>query len=138
MDVSSSPLIGVRDVPATSDWYQELLGCRSDMERGHPHRQEFDRVVDSNGKVLISFHSWAAEPETPMDVHLANPDAAPRGHGVILGFVLDDFEQAVARARGLGAELIGDVAVYPDRSRSLLVRATNGYVLSLGSRPPKP
>jgi catechol 2,3-dioxygenase-like lactoylglutathione lyase family enzyme len=134
--VLSSPLIGVRDVPASSDWYQRLLGCESDMERGHPHRQEFDRITDANGKVLISFHSWDSNPETPMDSYLSDPDAAPNGRGVIVGFVVDDFEKAVERARELGASFIGDITVYPDRSSGLMLRDPDGYAVSLGSGRP--
>jgi hypothetical protein len=72
-----------------------------------------------------------------MDIHLTEPDKSPRGHGVILGFVLYDFDQAVERAQRLGAELIGGVAIYPDRSRAQLVRDADGYVVQLSSGPPK-
>jgi hypothetical protein len=138
MNTYSSPLIAVHDVPATSGWYQRVLGCNSDMEQGHPHRQDYDRIVDANGKILISFHSWAGdEADTPVDIYLASQKAsqpdAPRGHGVIVSFVLEDLDQAVARARSLGAELVGEMAEYPDRSRSQLVRDPEGYMLSLSS-----
>jgi catechol 2,3-dioxygenase-like lactoylglutathione lyase family enzyme len=140
MTTYSSPMIAVHDVPATSAWYQGVLGCHSDMQQGHPHRQDYDRLVDANGKILISFHSWAGdEADTPVDLYLASQNAnlhdAPRGHGVIVSFVLQDLDQAVARARNLGAELVGEMAVYPDRSRSQLVRDPDGYMISLGSGP---
>jgi catechol 2,3-dioxygenase-like lactoylglutathione lyase family enzyme len=131
--VHTSPLIAVREVPASSDWYQHILGLASDMERGHPHRQEYDRIVDDAGQVIISFHSWGAQPDTPMDQLLVDSEGTPRGHGVILSFVLDDVEAAVERAKSVGASLIGDVFEYPDRSRGVLVRDPDGYIFQLSS-----
>jgi len=131
--VQSVPLIAVRDVPASSAWYQRLFGCSSDMEAGHPHRQEFDRIVDGAGQVLIGFHAWNAEPETPMDRHFANPDDGQSGHGVVLGFTVEDLDQVLERARVMGAEFVGETATYPDRSRGQLVRDPDGYMIQLSS-----
>ncbi len=137
MAIQAAPMFAVKDVPATSNWYQRLLACQSDMEQGHPHRREYDRIVDAVGKLLISFHSWSGDDAgTPVDVYLAWLDAAPLGQGVIVSFTLDDLEAAVNRARDLGAEFIGELASYPDRSRAQLLRDPDGYIVNLSSGPP--
>jgi len=46
------PLICVRDVEASSRWYQRLVGC----ERGHGGR-EYERLV-SNGRLILQLHRW--------------------------------------------------------------------------------
>ena len=41
------PLIAVRDVEASSRWYQRLLGCRSG--HGGP---EYEKLVDPGGRMI--------------------------------------------------------------------------------------
>jgi hypothetical protein len=83
------PLICVRDVEASSRWYQRLLGCRS----AHGGR-EYERLVSRDG-LILQLHSWEIDHEHgPM----GDPAREPYGNGVLLWFELDDFESAVARA----------------------------------------
>ena len=131
MRVTVSPLLAVQDVPASSAWYQELLGCTSDMEQGHPHRQEYDRVVDEEGRVLIGLHSWDDPTGTPVDRLFSGQSKLTPGRGVVMTFTVDDFEQAVGRALQMKAQLVGAVADYPDRSRSVLVQDPDGYHIAL-------
>jgi hypothetical protein len=49
------PLICVRDVEASSRWYQRLLGCESD--HGGP---QYERLV-SNGHLILQLHAWDIE-----------------------------------------------------------------------------
>jgi hypothetical protein len=48
------PIIGVRDVQASSQWYQSILGCAN----SHPSTT-FDQIVDTDGTVLVCLHHWA-------------------------------------------------------------------------------
>ncbi len=90
------PLICVRDVEASSRWYQRLLGVQSD--HGGPH---YERLV-SNGKLVLQLHSWE-------DKHhhgqIGDP-ALAHGNGVLLWFELDDFDAAAVRAVELKAEIV--------------------------------
>jgi Glyoxalase/Bleomycin resistance protein/Dioxygenase superfamily len=90
------PLICVRDVEASSRWYQCLLGCQS--AHGGP---EYERLV-SNGQLILQLHRWdVANDHGPIgDQNLAH------GNGVLLWFELDDFDAAVARAEEMQIELI--------------------------------
>ncbi len=90
------PLICVRDVEASSRWYQQLLNCQSD--HGGPN---YERLV-ARGKLVLQLHKWEVE-----DHHgrIGDPDIPP-GNGVLLWFEIDDFELAAARAAALGADVI--------------------------------
>ena len=90
------PLICVRDVEASSAWYQRLLGCRSD--HGGPH---YERLV-SDGRLVLQLHRWDVE-------HHHGPIGdreLPPGNGVLLWFEVGDFDAAVARATDLQAEIV--------------------------------
>jgi len=90
------PLICVRDVEASSRWYQRLLGCQSG--HGGP---EYERLV-SEGRLILQLHAWDVE-------HHHGPignSKLAHGNGVLLWFELDDFDAAVARAEHLQAQII--------------------------------
>lgn len=53
---------------------------------------------------------------------------------VLLGFQMDDFDAAVARARDLKAEILEEPHVNPNaRHRECWLRDQNGYVVVLAS-----
>jgi catechol 2,3-dioxygenase-like lactoylglutathione lyase family enzyme len=131
--VRLTPFIAVRDVPAASDWYQQLLGCSSDMDPTHPHRREYDRIL-SDGDIVLQLHSWDEE-EHEFLPSLAGPDSARHGHGVVLEFVVSDYVEAVERARSLSPELLGEDA-FPDGTRAFSLRDLDGYLVVLAGPPP--
>lgn len=125
--VQAQPLIAVRNVRTSSRWYAELLGADSLAE--HSHRDVYDRISCS-GQLLFQLHAWDEENHP----NLVNADAAPRGHGVLLWFQVDDFDSAVERARGLGAEIIEEPHINPGpRHREIWLRDADGYVVVLAS-----
>jgi predicted enzyme related to lactoylglutathione lyase len=90
-------LIAVRDVEASSRWYQELLG----LESGHggPH---YERLL-SGGTLVLQLHN----PETEHDHGRIGDPAAPLGNGVLLWFgEVADFDAAAERARRLAAPIV--------------------------------
>jgi catechol 2,3-dioxygenase-like lactoylglutathione lyase family enzyme len=91
------PLICVRDVEASSRWYQRLLGCQSD--HGGPN---YERLV-RDGKLVMQLHNWDVEHHHG---RIGDPQIEPHGNGVLLWFEIDDFDAAVARAEELKAEVI--------------------------------
>jgi catechol 2,3-dioxygenase-like lactoylglutathione lyase family enzyme len=94
----AQPLIAVSDVEASSRWYQRLLGCFSD----HGGR-EYERLVRSDRTLVMQLHSFDAEHHHGI---FADPNLRPLGNGVLLWFEVDDFDDAVARAELLGAEIV--------------------------------
>jgi catechol 2,3-dioxygenase-like lactoylglutathione lyase family enzyme len=91
------PLIAVRDVEASSLWYQRLLGCRSD--HGGP---EYERLTHG-GVLVLQLHRWEVEHHHGP---IGDPRSKPYGNGVLLWFEVDDFDAALARAEELKAEIV--------------------------------
>jgi catechol 2,3-dioxygenase-like lactoylglutathione lyase family enzyme len=125
--VEAQTLIAVRDVRASSRWYAHLLGA--DSLPDHSHRDVYDRISCS-GRLLLQLHAWDEEDHP----NLVDAHAAPPAHGVVLWFQVDDFDAAVARARGLGAEIIEGPFVNPaPQHREIWLRDADGYVVVLAS-----
>jgi catechol 2,3-dioxygenase-like lactoylglutathione lyase family enzyme len=91
------PLICVRDVEASSRWYQRLLGCQS----AHGGR-EYERLV-SRGRLVLQLHRWDVEHHHGA---IGNPNLKPYGNGVLSWFEIEDFDAAVARAREMNVEVV--------------------------------
>lgn len=91
------PLICVRDVEASSRWYQQLLQCQS--AHGGPN---YERLVAS-GRLVLQLHRWE---ESHHHGRIGDPNDQPPGNGLLLWFEIDDFDAAVARAEAMGAEAI--------------------------------
>jgi catechol 2,3-dioxygenase-like lactoylglutathione lyase family enzyme len=91
------PLLAASDVEASSRWYQQLLGCRSD--HGGP---EYERLV-IGGRLILQLHSFE------VDHHhgpFGDKHDKPYGNGVLLWFEVDDFDAALARAISMGADIV--------------------------------
>jgi hypothetical protein len=86
-------IIGVVDVPVSFTWYQALFG----QTPTRPTHDYFAQILDSDGTVLLCLHEWGAH-EHPS---LMSPDRGTAGNGLLLFFRVDDFDQALQRARSL-------------------------------------
>ncbi len=95
------PIIAVADVIRSSAWYVELLAARNN----HPNGTVFDQILDEDDTILLCLHSWG--PSGPNGDHehpsLSHPEEGNIGKGLLLWFVIDDFDAAWERAQGLGA-----------------------------------
>lgn len=97
MPMRPQPLICVDDVEASSRWYQRLLNLRSG--HGGPNYER----LDASGGLVLQLHRWDEEHHHGP---IGNPDDKSRGNGVLLWFEVDDFDDAVARASAMGAEVV--------------------------------
>ena len=117
-------MIAVRDVEASSSWYQELLGVRS----GHGG-MEFDRLVGPDGVVLL-LHHWGAQEHPSM----GEIKAGPIGHGLVIHFRVASIEAYFDRALKLSAEVLHEPWDNPQsRQREFTIRDPDGYVLTVCS-----
>jgi GNAT superfamily N-acetyltransferase len=71
----------VRDVEASSRWYQHLLGCQN--AHGGPG---YERLI-SHGRLILQLHRWDVEHHHG---RIGDPNITPYGNGVLLWFELDD------------------------------------------------
>lgn len=122
-----APLICVRDVPASSRWYQRLLGVCSGHGGG-----EYERLNDAGGRLVLQLHRWdVGHDHGP----LGNP-AAPPGNGVLLWFELVDFDAAAARAEAMNAEVVRARRRSENGNWEFWLRDPDGYALVLSSPLP--
>lgn len=115
-------MVVVRDVPASSRFYQRVLAAES----GHGG-DEYEQIV-SNGEILVQLHAVDVE-----DHHgrLADPDQ-PFGNGVLLWFEVADFEATLEQVRATGAPVVHDVHTNPNaRQQEIWVRDPDGYLVVL-------
>lgn len=91
------PLIAVRDVEASSRWYQRLLGCRSDHGGS-----EYERLT-ADGVLILQLHRWEVEHH---HVPIGDPYVRPYGNRVLLWFEIDDFDAALARPMEMNVEIV--------------------------------
>ena len=125
------PLICTHDVEATSRWYQQLLGCRSD----HGGR-EYERLVRADGSLVLQLHHWDVAHHHGT---IGDPSRHPYGNGVLLWFEVEDFEGALARAMSMQAEVVLPRHRNPPDGDGgpnhweLWLRDPNGYLVVLAS-----
>jgi catechol 2,3-dioxygenase-like lactoylglutathione lyase family enzyme len=98
-----------------------LTGVRADIT--------MMRTPDGHGRVeLTRFH-------TPPAVR-AGPESAPANTLGIrrIMFTVEDIDDVVARLRGHGAELVGEIAQYEDLYRLCFVRGPEGIIIGLAEQ----
>jgi catechol 2,3-dioxygenase-like lactoylglutathione lyase family enzyme len=119
-------IIGVSDVASSLKWYQRLFG----QAETRPAHEDFGQLVDSDGTVLLCLHEWAVE-EHPT---LMSPDRGTPGNGLLLFFLVDDFELALQRARVLTDRLEEEPHVNPNtRAPEFSLRDLDGYYVTISA-----
>lgn len=91
------PLIAVRDVRASSEWYQRLLGCR-----GNHGGSEYEQLV-FGGQLILQLHSFEAAHHHG---RFGDSEDRPYGNGVLLWFEVDDFDGVMRRASEMGVLVV--------------------------------
>ncbi len=113
-------IIGVADVPRSFAWYQSLFG-QAATEPAHDY---FGQILDVDRTVLLCLHRWSDHGHPS----LASPDRAEPGNGLLLFFRVDDFVQALDRARRLVMALEEEPNVNPNTgTREFALRDPDGY-----------
>ncbi len=126
----SVPLIAVRNVLASSKWYAKILGLDllSKTEED-THGNVYNRLL-CGGEVMLQLHSWDDETHP----NLMHADKAPVGHGVLLWFVVDDFDNVARRVNNSDAEIVEGVHVNPGpKNREIWFRDPDGYLIVIAS-----
>ena len=120
-------MLVVRDVPASSRFYQRVLAAES----GHGG-DEYEQIV-GDGEILLQLHAVGVEHHHGL---LADPDQ-PLGNGVLVWFEVADFEAAAERVRASGAPIVRDTHTNPNaRQQEIWVRDPDGYLVVLAGPSP--
>jgi catechol 2,3-dioxygenase-like lactoylglutathione lyase family enzyme len=119
-------IIGVSDVPSSFQWYLSLFGQPEKL----PEHSYFGQILDSDGTVLLCLHQWGAH-EHPS---LRSPDEATPGNGLLLFFRVDDFDDALRRARALVDRLDEEPHANPNTgTREFSLRDPDGYYVTISA-----
>ncbi len=119
-------IIGVADVARSFSWYQTLFG----QPRSAPAHDYFGQILDSDGTVLLCLHQWGAHDHPS----LYSPDRAEPGNGLLLFFRVDDFDEALHRARSLVSHLEEEPNVNPGTgTREFALRDLDGYYVMVSA-----
>jgi catechol 2,3-dioxygenase-like lactoylglutathione lyase family enzyme len=119
-------IIGVADVARSLDWYQSLFG----QQRSVPDHDYFGQLLDTDGTVLLCLHQWGAHDHPT----LFSPDRAEPGNGLLLFFRVDDFDDAILRARRLVDDFEEEPNISPATgTREFALRDPDGYYIMLSA-----
>lgn len=119
-------IIGVADVTRSFQWYLSLLG----QPEALPVHEFWGQILDTDGTVLLCLHQWGAHGHPT----LIAPDRSAPGNGLILFFRVDDFDQALLRARNLVDALDEEPHVNPATgTREFALRDPDGYYVMLSA-----
>jgi len=117
-------IIGVADVARSYRWYQQLFG----QSLGEPAHDYFGQILDDDGTVLLCLHSWG-DHDHPT---LTSPASATPGNGLLLFFRVDDFSDALARARTLVPSLEEEPNTNPATgTQEFALRDPDGYYVMI-------
>jgi catechol 2,3-dioxygenase-like lactoylglutathione lyase family enzyme len=122
-------IIGVADVARSLKWYQSLFG----QQETSPAHDHFGQILDTDGTVLLCLHQWGVHGHPT----LCSPDQYSPGNGLLLFFRVDDFEEALARARALVSRLEEGPQVNSNTgTREFALRDPDAYYVMISALPP--
>lgn len=117
--VKTETIIAVKNVPKSSEFYQNLLGCTSE------HGGETFEILTSEKTVVLCLHKWG-EHEHPTMLKAGNEV----GNGVILFFRVSNLNEVMENAKKLKANIEKEIH-YNENSlkNQFTVRDLDGYYL---------
>lgn len=119
-------IIGVADVARSINWYQALFG----QPEAAPAHAYFGQIVDTDGTVLLCLHEWGSHDHPT----LFSPARAEPGNGLLLFFRVDDFDEALSRARALVSRLEEEPQLNPATgTREFALRDPDGYYVMVSA-----
>ncbi|WP_245574864.1 VOC family protein [Aequorivita capsosiphonis] len=122
MKMKIDPIIAVKDVEASSKWYQSVFECRS--KHGG---KTFDILVSDNDDVLICLHKWG-EHEHPT---MQSPSITP-GNGLILYFRTKKMNTIRKNVEKLSYPIEEEIHLNPNSlKKEFSLRDPDGYYISI-------
>jgi len=120
--IKIDPIIAVKDVEASSKWYQQVFGF------GRTHGgKEFAVLVSENDEILLCLHRWG-EHEHPT---MTNPNITP-GNGVILYFRTENIDEIRQNAAKAGCSIDEEIHLNPNSTKKeFSLIDPDGYYLTI-------
>jgi predicted enzyme related to lactoylglutathione lyase len=117
------PIIAVKDVEASSEWYQQVFGFR----RTHGGRERFAVLVSENDEILLCLHKWGEHHHPTM----ATPGITP-GNGLILYFRTENIDGIRQNVEKTGSIVEEDIHLNPNSlKKEFSLRDPDEYYLTI-------
>jgi predicted enzyme related to lactoylglutathione lyase len=116
------PIIAVKDIEASSKWYQAVFNWRSLHGGGH-----FDILASENDEIVLCLHPWEQDEHPSM----MNPGITP-GNGLILYFRTENMQAIRQNVEKMGYAIAEDIHLNPNSSKlEFSLRDPDGYYLTI-------
>jgi hypothetical protein len=116
------PIIAVKDVQASSIWYQSIFGCRS-LHGG----TEFEILVAENNEVLVCLHKWGEHQHATM----TDPNIVA-GNGLILYLRTENMSGIRKNVEKMGYPVEEEIHLNPNSTKmEFSLRDPDGYYLTV-------
>ena len=128
------PIINVKNVAKSSDWYQKMLGLKVEMAMPDPKQPSFVRLTNGQIALMISDGSSMVGSRPRVPAAVANAIAAKHAPKVVhLFFRVDDGVDAIYRSvRRKGAKIIRPIADQPYGICDFAMRDPDGFEVAVG------
>ena len=120
--IKIDPIIAVKDVEASSRWYQQVFGFRK--KHGG---DEFAVLVSENDEILLCLHKWGEHHHPTM----TNPGIIPV-NGLILYFRTEDMNTLRQNVEKIGGVVEEEIHLNPNSLKmEFSIRDPDGYYLTI-------
>jgi len=121
--IKIDPIIAVKDVEASSKWYQQIFGFR----RAHGGNEKFAVLGSENDEILLCLHKWEEHNHPTMK----NPSITP-GNGLILYFRTEHMDAIRKNVEEIGNIVEEDIHLNPNSQKNeFSFRDPDGYFLTI-------
>jgi predicted enzyme related to lactoylglutathione lyase len=117
------PIIAVKDVEASSKWYQQDFGFRSE----HGGKERFAVLVSENDEILLCLHKWEEHHHSTK----TNSNITT-GNGLILYFRTENMDAIRQNVGKTGSMVEEDIHLNPNSlKKEFSLRDPDGYYLTI-------
>jgi predicted enzyme related to lactoylglutathione lyase len=122
-NIKIDPIIAVKDVEASSRWYEQVFGFRN----VHGGKERFAVLVSENDEILLCLHKWELHHHPTFE----NPGITP-GNGLILYFRTENIDTIRENVDKTGSIVETDIHTSPNSlKREFSLRDPDGYYLTI-------
>jgi catechol 2,3-dioxygenase-like lactoylglutathione lyase family enzyme len=117
------PIIAVKDVEASANWYQQVLG----LKRTSGAKNIFAVLVSENDEIVLCLHKWESHEHPTMK----NPSITP-GNGFILYFRTQNINAIRENINKIGVTFEEEPHLNPNSLKlEFSLRDPDGYYLTI-------
>jgi len=116
------PIIAVKDIEASSKWYQKIFKFRNNHGGDH-----FSVLISDDDEIILCLHKWEEHNHPTM----INPSITP-GNGLLLYFRTENMNKIYQNALKEGCVIEEDIHLNPNSlKKEFSLRDPDGYFLTV-------